>query len=157
MKLEQIDAAIAKQRTTIGRIKVELERTDIRDMQAVRSLRADLEQARLIAIRLDQLRRQNARRFAANVRPIIDEIIAAGATSHNAIAAKLNERNVRTARGGADACAGGGDPSPFRRRKRRRWSSRCAKGALISKISPAAPFKTIEVCPKGPANPSVLG
>ena len=42
----------------------------------------------------------NARRFAANVRPIIDEIIAAGATSHNAIAAKLNERNVRTARGG---------------------------------------------------------
>jgi len=43
----------------------------------------------------------NARRFAANVRPIIDEIIAAGATSHNAIAAKLNERNVRTARGGA--------------------------------------------------------
>jgi DNA invertase Pin-like site-specific DNA recombinase len=43
----------------------------------------------------------NARRFAANVRPVIDEIIAAGATSHNAIAAKLNERNVRTARGGA--------------------------------------------------------
>jgi DNA invertase Pin-like site-specific DNA recombinase len=43
----------------------------------------------------------NARRFAANVRPIIDEIIAAGAMSHNAIAAKLNERNVRTARGGA--------------------------------------------------------
>src|SRR3984893_5132779 len=42
----------------------------------------------------------NARRFAANVRPIIDEIIRAGATSHNAIAAKLNERNVRTARGG---------------------------------------------------------
>jgi hypothetical protein len=35
------------------------------------------------------------------VRPIIDEIVAAGATSHNAIAAKLNERNVRTARGGA--------------------------------------------------------
>jgi DNA invertase Pin-like site-specific DNA recombinase len=42
----------------------------------------------------------NARRFAANVRPIIDEIVRAGATSHNAIAAKLNERNVRTARGG---------------------------------------------------------
>jgi hypothetical protein len=34
------------------------------------------------------------------VRPIIDEIVRAGATSHNAIAAKLNERNVRTARGG---------------------------------------------------------
>jgi DNA invertase Pin-like site-specific DNA recombinase len=42
----------------------------------------------------------NARRFAANVRPIIDEIMREGATSHNAIAAKLNERNVRTARGG---------------------------------------------------------
>jgi hypothetical protein len=42
----------------------------------------------------------NARRFAANVRPIINEIVRAGATSHNAIAAKLNERNVRTARGG---------------------------------------------------------
>jgi len=39
--------------------------------------------------------------LAANVRPIIDEIIAAGATSHNTIAAKLNDRNVRTARGGA--------------------------------------------------------
>jgi DNA invertase Pin-like site-specific DNA recombinase len=44
--------------------------------------------------------KRNARRFAANVRPIIDEIMRAGATSHNAIAAKLNERNVRTARGG---------------------------------------------------------
>ena len=40
------------------------------------------------------------RRFAANIRPIIEEIMRAGATSHNAIAAKLNERNVRTARGG---------------------------------------------------------
>ena len=37
---------------------------------------------------------------AANVRPIIEEIMRAGFTSHNAIAAKLNERNVRTARGG---------------------------------------------------------
>jgi DNA invertase Pin-like site-specific DNA recombinase len=42
----------------------------------------------------------NARRFAANVRPIIEEIMRAGATSHNAVAAKLNERNVRAARGG---------------------------------------------------------
>jgi hypothetical protein len=42
----------------------------------------------------------NARRFAANVRPIIEEIMRAGATSHNPIAAKLNERNVRTERGG---------------------------------------------------------
>ena len=42
----------------------------------------------------------NARRFAANVRPIIEEIQRAGVTSLNAIAGKLNERNVRTARGG---------------------------------------------------------
>ena len=42
----------------------------------------------------------NARQFAANVLPIIEEIERAGVTSHNAIAAKLNERNVRTARGG---------------------------------------------------------
>jgi hypothetical protein len=42
----------------------------------------------------------NARRFAANVRPIIEEIMRAGATSHNAVAAKLNERHVRTERGG---------------------------------------------------------
>ena len=44
--------------------------------------------------------RANRRRFAANVRPIIEEIMRAGVTSHNAIAQKLNERNVRTARGG---------------------------------------------------------
>jgi DNA invertase Pin-like site-specific DNA recombinase len=44
--------------------------------------------------------RANARRFAANVRPIIEEIMRAGFTSHNAIAGKLNERNVPTARGG---------------------------------------------------------
>jgi DNA invertase Pin-like site-specific DNA recombinase len=42
----------------------------------------------------------NARRFAANVLPIIEEIERSGVTSHNAIAAKLNERNVKTARGG---------------------------------------------------------
>jgi DNA invertase Pin-like site-specific DNA recombinase len=41
-----------------------------------------------------------ARRFAANVLPIIEEIERSGITSHNAIATKLNERNVRTARGG---------------------------------------------------------
>jgi hypothetical protein len=34
------------------------------------------------------------------VLPIIEEIERAGIISHNAIAAKLNERNVRTARGG---------------------------------------------------------
>jgi DNA invertase Pin-like site-specific DNA recombinase len=42
----------------------------------------------------------NARQFAANVLPIIEEIERAGVTSHNAIAAKLNERSVPTARGG---------------------------------------------------------
>ncbi|HEY1363699.1 MAG TPA: recombinase family protein, partial [Xanthobacteraceae bacterium] len=42
----------------------------------------------------------NARRFAANVLPIIEEIERSGISSHNAIAAKLNERNVPTARGG---------------------------------------------------------
>jgi DNA invertase Pin-like site-specific DNA recombinase len=42
----------------------------------------------------------NAWRFAANVLPIIREIERTGAKSRNAIAAKLNERNVRTARGG---------------------------------------------------------
>jgi DNA invertase Pin-like site-specific DNA recombinase len=42
----------------------------------------------------------NARRFAANILPIIEEIERSGITSHNAIATKLNERNVRTARGG---------------------------------------------------------
>jgi hypothetical protein len=44
--------------------------------------------------------RANAKQFAANVLPIIEEIERAGITSHNAIAAKLNERNVRTVRGG---------------------------------------------------------
>ena len=42
----------------------------------------------------------NARRFAANVLPIIKDIERGGVTSANAIAAKLNERNVKTARGG---------------------------------------------------------
>ena len=34
------------------------------------------------------------------MRPIMDEIMRAGVTSRNAIAQKLNERNVKTARGG---------------------------------------------------------
>jgi DNA invertase Pin-like site-specific DNA recombinase len=42
----------------------------------------------------------NARRFAKNVLPIIQDIERSGVRSLNAIAAKLNERNVRTARGG---------------------------------------------------------
>jgi DNA invertase Pin-like site-specific DNA recombinase len=42
----------------------------------------------------------NARQFAANVLPIIEQIERGGTTSHNAIAAELNARNVKTARGG---------------------------------------------------------
>lgn len=42
----------------------------------------------------------SAKRFAANVLPIIREIQAAGVLSNAAIAAKLNERRVATARGG---------------------------------------------------------
>jgi len=42
----------------------------------------------------------NARQFATNIRPVIQEIMRSGATSHNAIAAELNKRNVKTARGG---------------------------------------------------------
>ncbi len=41
-----------------------------------------------------------ADQFAANVLPVIREIQSNGATSANAIAAKLNERGVKTARGG---------------------------------------------------------
>ena len=41
----------------------------------------------------------NAKRFAANVLPVIREIQAAGVESHAAIAYKLNERRLTTARG----------------------------------------------------------
>jgi DNA invertase Pin-like site-specific DNA recombinase len=41
----------------------------------------------------------NADRFAASVRPIIDGIRASGITSYKGIAAALNARGVRTARG----------------------------------------------------------
>ena len=44
----------------------------------------------------------------------------AGATSHNAIAAKLNERSVRTARGGVwTHVQVGAILHPFRRKRRR--------------------------------------
>ena len=39
--------------------------------------------------------------FAANVLPIVRQIQTAGATTHRAIAAALNARGIRTARGGA--------------------------------------------------------
>ena len=42
-----------------------------------------------------------ADRFAANVRPVVSEIQAAGVTSLRGIADALNARGVRTARGGA--------------------------------------------------------
>lgn len=43
--------------------------------------------------------------FATNVLPIIDQVRASGATSYNAIATALNERGVKTARGGTWAAA----------------------------------------------------
>ena len=45
--------------------------------------------------------REAADAFAANVLPIVRQIQAAGATTFRAIAAALNDRGVRTARGGA--------------------------------------------------------
>jgi DNA invertase Pin-like site-specific DNA recombinase len=45
--------------------------------------------------------RKTADAFAANVLPIVRQIQAAGATTFRAIAAALNDRGVRTARGGA--------------------------------------------------------
>jgi len=39
--------------------------------------------------------------FAANVLPIVRQIQASGVTTFRAIAAALNNRGVRTARGGA--------------------------------------------------------
>jgi DNA invertase Pin-like site-specific DNA recombinase len=44
--------------------------------------------------------RKAADAFAANVLPIVKQIQAAGATTHRAIAQALNDRGVRTARGG---------------------------------------------------------
>jgi DNA invertase Pin-like site-specific DNA recombinase len=44
--------------------------------------------------------RAEADRFAANVRPIIESLQAAGITTHKALAEALNARGVRTARGG---------------------------------------------------------
>ena len=59
-----------------------------------------------------------ADQFAANVLPVIREIQARGVTSHNAIAAKLNERGVKTARGGRwTRCAGRGSAGA------RKWSA----------------------------------
>jgi Recombinase len=45
--------------------------------------------------------REAADAFAANVLPIVRQIQAVGVTTFRAIAAALNDRGVRTARGGA--------------------------------------------------------
>jgi DNA invertase Pin-like site-specific DNA recombinase len=45
--------------------------------------------------------RKAADRFAANVKPIIEQVKASGATSLRAIAAALTARGIKTARGGA--------------------------------------------------------
>jgi hypothetical protein len=45
--------------------------------------------------------RKTADAFAANVLPIVRQIQASGATTFRAIATALNNRGVRTARGGA--------------------------------------------------------
>jgi hypothetical protein len=45
-------------------------------------------------------RKAQAAQFAANVLPIIRDILAAGFTSLNAIAGQLNARKVATAKGG---------------------------------------------------------
>src|SRR5215469_13441772 len=75
-------------------------RASCRSSLAMTSLALYFLQAAKVAKRGRAALKANARRFAANVRPIIEEIVRSGITSHNAIAAKLNERNVRTARGG---------------------------------------------------------
>jgi DNA invertase Pin-like site-specific DNA recombinase len=48
--------------------------------------------------------------FAANVLPIVRQIEAAGAKTHRAIAAALNARGIRTARGGPGMTALCGTP-----------------------------------------------
>ena len=45
--------------------------------------------------------REAAEAFAANVLPIVRQIQAAGATTFRSVANALNDRGVRTARGGA--------------------------------------------------------
>lgn len=49
--------------------------------------------------------KREADAFAANVLPVIERIRTTGATSYNAIAKALNERGVRTAKGGTWAAA----------------------------------------------------
>jgi DNA invertase Pin-like site-specific DNA recombinase len=59
--------------------------------------RTNLETARLAAAKSTVAA---ADAFARNVRPIIDQVQAAGATTYRAIASALNARGVKTSRGG---------------------------------------------------------
>lgn len=52
------------------------------------------------AVKAQAAHRASADRFAANVMPIVERIRASGIASHAGIAAALNSRGVRTARGG---------------------------------------------------------
>jgi DNA invertase Pin-like site-specific DNA recombinase len=61
-----------------------------------------LNEARLIG---HQANRRNADRFAANVRPIVEEIKRSGVTSLRGVAAVLAARGVPTARGGTWSAA----------------------------------------------------
>jgi DNA invertase Pin-like site-specific DNA recombinase len=60
--------------------------------------RTNLPEAQAMGVAIN---RKAADAFAANVLPIVRQIQAAGATTFRAIAAALNDRGVRTARGGA--------------------------------------------------------
>lgn len=53
------------------------------------------------AKRAQEAHKASAARFASNVRPIIESIRNAGASSYEAIAAEMNARHVKTARGGS--------------------------------------------------------
>jgi DNA invertase Pin-like site-specific DNA recombinase len=59
--------------------------------------RTNLEAARAAAAKSSKAA---ADAFASNVRPIIDQVRCAGATSYRAIASALNARGVKTSRGG---------------------------------------------------------
>ena len=58
---------------------------------------------------------EEAERFAANVLPVFRSIHAAGITGMAAIAVALNDRGVRTARGGGAGMRE--EPGPFARRE----------------------------------------
>lgn len=92
-----IYAALAeKERNLIGeRTRAALARKKAQG--ALLGNRTNLPEARIKAAGST---RRLAASFAANVLPVIHQIEATGATSYRAIAAALNDRGVRTARGG---------------------------------------------------------